>query len=115
MYSALNESVDAETNTECVFIQAPVIGRKSESLLKSKVGQLASAGQLTGPLATPGQLAATQTIVKRSKTFSPSAPISKSQYNHRLNRSDSDSAMPLYRRLPFQRHVRERRSLHVPR
>ena len=31
-----------------------------------------------------------------------------------LNRSDSDSAMPLYRRLPFQRSSRERRSLHVP-
>ena len=31
-----------------------------------------------------------------------------------LNRSDSDSAMPLYRRLPFQRSSKERRSLHVP-
>ena len=31
-----------------------------------------------------------------------------------MNRSDSDSAMPLYRRLPFQRSSKERRSLHVP-
>ena len=68
-----------------------MIGRKSESLLKSKVGQLASAGQLTGPLAAPGQLAATQTIVKRSKTFSPSAPISKSQYNHRVRIKDNNT------------------------
>jgi len=97
-YASVNESVDAETNTECVFIQAPLVGRKGDPLLKGKVGGLA----------------ATPSIVKRSKTFSPSAPINKSQYNCRLNRSDSDSAMPLYRRLPFQRHVRERRSLHVP-
>ena len=31
-----------------------------------------------------------------------------------LNRSDSDSAMPLYKRLPFQRRLLERRSLRVP-
>ena len=31
-----------------------------------------------------------------------------------MNRSDSDSAMPLYRRMPFQRSSKERRSLHVP-
>ena len=31
-----------------------------------------------------------------------------------LNRSDSDSAMPLYRRMTFQRSSKERRSLHVP-
>jgi len=95
---ALN--VDAETNTECVFIQQPVIGRKpcrEESLVKP-------AQNHTGG----------STVVKRSKTFSPSAPINKSHYNCRLNRSDSDSAMPLYRRMPFQRSSKERRSLHVP-
>jgi len=95
---ALN--VDAETNTECVFIQQPVIGRKpcrEESLVKP--GQNHTGGS---------------TVVKRSKTFSPSAPINKSHYNCRLNRSDSDSAMPLYRRMPFQRSSKERRSLHVP-
>lgn len=83
-------AVDAETNTECVFIQQPV-------LMGGDEGQ----GGVQG-------------IVKRSKTFSPSAPISKSQYNCKLNRSDSDSAMPLYRRLPFQRSSKERRSLHFP-
>merc|ERR1719361_2135781 len=90
-------AVDAETNTECVFIQ-PVAGRKS-SQADSVLSRLASSAGSS---------------VKRSKTFSPSAPINKSQYNCRLNRSDSDSAMPLYRRLPFQRSSKERRSLHVP-
>jgi protein KIBRA len=95
---ALN--VDAETNTECVFIQQPVIGRKpsrEENLVK--LGQNHSSGS---------------SVVKRSKTFSPSAPINKSQYNCRVSRSDSDSAMPLYRRMTFQRSSKERRSLHVP-
>jgi len=82
-----------------VFIQ-PVAGRKN-SQTDSVLSRLASAS--SGGAS-----------VKRSKTFSPSAPINKSQYNCRLNRSDSDSAMPLYRRLPFQRSSRERRSLHVP-
>jgi len=88
-------NVDAETNTECVFIQQPVIGRKS------------SHGDIVSRLGAASS-------VKRSKTFGPSAPIAKSQYNCRLNRSDSDSAMPLYRRMPFQRSSKERRSLHVP-
>merc|ERR1719220_1383541 len=95
---ALN--VDAETNTECVFIQQPVIGRK-----QSREENLVKVGQ------NPSNSCS---VVKRSKTFSPSAPINKSQYNCRLNRSDSDSAMPLYRRMPFQRSSKERRSLHVP-
>ena len=66
---ALN--VDAETNTECVFIQQPVIGRKpsrEENLVK--LGQNHSSGS---------------SVVKRSKTFSPSAPINKSQYNCRVS------------------------------
>ena len=66
---ALN--VDAETNTECVFIQQPVIGRKlsrEENLVK--LGQNHNSGS---------------SVVKRSKTFSPSAPINKSQYNCRVS------------------------------
>ena len=66
---ALN--VDAETNTECVVIQQPVIGRKpsrEENLVK--LGQNHSSGS---------------SVVKRSKTFSPSAPINKSQYNCRVS------------------------------
>lgn len=51
--------------------------------------------------------------IKRSQTFSPSA---KHSYICKLNRSDSDSAMPLYRRgNPFQRNAVERRSLRVRR
>lgn len=50
-------------------------------------------------------------LVKRSQTFSPSAAASRAEYICRLNRSDSDSAMPLYRRGPFQRNSVERRSL----
>ena len=50
-------------------------------------------------------------LVKRSQTFSPSAAANRAQYICRLNRSDSDSSMPLYRRGPFQRNSVERRSL----
>ena len=61
-------NVDAETNTECVFIQQPVIGRKqSQGDVLSRLGPGASSS------------------VKRSKTFSPSAPIAKSQYNCRVS------------------------------
>ncbi|XP_014243574.1 protein kibra [Cimex lectularius] len=51
-----------------------------------------------------------QHIIKRSQTFSPTAT---NQYICRLNRSDSDSSMPLYRRnqCAFQRGSVERRSL----
>merc|ERR1711936_1427941 len=91
VFPLASPAVDAETNTECVFIQQPKVGRKS-SLPTNAISS----------------------SVKRSKTFSPSAPINKTEYNCRLNRSDSDSAMPLYRRLPFQRTSKERRSLHVP-
>jgi len=91
----LQESVDKETNTDTAYIQPPIIK-----------GRLELGGV---KLAAP-----TSTIVKRSKTFSPTAPINKAEYSCRLNRSDSDSAMPLYRRMPFQRSSRERRSLHFP-
>merc|ERR1719228_1561527 len=93
VFPLASPAVDAETNTECVFIQQPQVGRKSS---------------------LPASTTAISSSVKRSKTFSPSAPINKTEYNCRLNRSDSDSAMPLYRRLPFQRGSKERRSLHVP-
>jgi len=97
-----SSAVDAETNTECVFIQQPVVGSRKSSREEG--------GTQNSRLSSGG----VQGVVKRSKTFSPSAPIQKSQYNCKLNRSDSDSAMPLYRRLPFQRSSKERRSLHVP-
>lgn len=53
--------------------------------------------------------------IKRSQTFSPSAR--HHGYVCKLNRSDSDSAMPLYRRGmdPFRRNAVERRSLRVRR
>ena len=61
-------NVDAETNTECVFIQQPVIGRKkSQGDILSRLGASSSSSS-----------------VKRSKTFSPSAPIAKSHYNCRV-------------------------------
>ncbi|GAB6023956.1 hypothetical protein CHUAL_008686 [Chamberlinius hualienensis] len=78
------ETCDKETNTECVFI--PEKGWKK--------------GSETRP-----------SIIKRSQTFSPSAAVSKNLYICRLNRSDSDSSMPLYRRGPFQRNSAQRRSL----
>ncbi|EEB17221.1 myosin-2 heavy chain, non muscle, putative [Pediculus humanus corporis] len=74
--------IDKETNTECVFV-----------LEKGNRGENKQMG-----------------IIKRSQTFSPSA--AQHQYTCRLNRSDSDSSMPLYRRgAPFQRNSVERRSL----
>ncbi|GJQ65403.1 hypothetical protein Trydic_g7513 [Trypoxylus dichotomus] len=52
-----------------------------------------------------------RSLIKRSQTFSPA--VSKNHYICKLNRSDSDSAMPLYRKgnNPFQRNAVERRSL----
>ena len=70
-------AVDAGTNTECVFIQ-PVAGRKN-SQTDSVLSRLASASS--------GGAGAS---VKRSKTFSPSAPINKSQYNCRVSPEDWD-------------------------
>ena len=53
-------------------------------------------------------------VVKRSKTFSPKDAQDKYSTSVKLNRSDSDGAMPLYRKLPFQHKVSERRSLRLP-
>lgn len=53
-------------------------------------------------------------VVKRSKTFSPKDAQDKYCTSVKLNRSDSDGAMPLYRKLPFQHKMMERRSLRLP-
>ena len=66
-------AVDAGTNTECLFIQ-PVVGRAGPGLREEQLTRLQAAQQ---------QPAAS--VVKRSNTFSPSAPISKSQYNCRVS------------------------------
>jgi protein KIBRA len=70
------EYSDKETNTECTFMPCCRPRTTAEALVAS---------------------AHRAAIVKRSKTFSPSAPLSKHEYICRLNRSDSDSSMPLYR------------------
>ncbi|KAG8235590.1 hypothetical protein J437_LFUL016189 [Ladona fulva] len=108
------EMADKETNTECVFI--PEKGRARRKGESARVGDSSRGGSAI--------------VIKRSQTFSPSAAVSKSQYICRLNRSDSDSSMPLYHRRPaawgaesglscgtigpggpFQRNSVERRSL----
>lgn len=85
---------DKQTNTECTFYPE-----------HAKQMKLAAANG-TACLDERG-------VIKRSQTFSPSAAVSKNHYICKLNRSDSDSAMPLYRRggNPFQRNSVERRSL----
>ncbi|XP_066594079.1 protein kibra [Prorops nasuta] len=91
------QTQDKETNTECVFIPE-----------QGKQRKLSAAG------VTPGAIHDDKNsiVIKRSQTFSPSAAVSKNHYICRLNRSDSDSSMPLYRRGgPFQRNSVERRSL----
>ena len=65
----IQDSADKETNTECVFIQPPIIGRKG--------------GRSDGLAIRP--VSSTPSIVKRSKTFSPSAPINKAEYNCRVS------------------------------
>lgn len=87
---------DKQTNTECAFYP--------EHAKQMKLAAAAGAGN---------NLLDERSIIKRSQTFSPSAHVSKNQYICKLNRSDSDSAMPLYRRCnkPFERNAVERRSL----
>ncbi|XP_043188299.1 protein kibra-like [Amphibalanus amphitrite] len=86
------ETEDKGTNTECVF--GPDRSLRTPSL----------AGCGGARPKTP--------TVKRSQTFSPSAAVSKNQYVCRLNRSDSDSAIPTVRRGgSFLRGAAERRSL----
>jgi protein KIBRA len=83
---------DKQTNTECAFYPE-----------HAKQMKLAAAGNALDD----------RGVIKRSQTFTPSAHVSKNQYICKLNRSDSDSAMPLYRRggKPFERNAIERRSL----
>ena len=87
-----------ETNTECVFVKPPTADHRGQSGARPKVKDL----------------------VKRSKTFNYNSKAndvdSKANYNSnvKLNRSDSDGAMPLYRKLPFQHNLNERRSLRLP-
>lgn len=86
---------DKQTNTECVFYPDHA---KQMKLLGNNCG--ATYFDDRG-------------VIKRSQTFSPSPAVSKNHYICKLNRSDSDSAMPLYRKGgdPFQRNAIERRSL----
>lgn len=91
------QTQDKETNTECVFIPE-----------QGKQRKLSAAGVVPGAIHDDKN----SIVIKRSQTFSPSAAVSKNHYICRLNRSDSDSSMPLYRRGgPFQRNSVERRSL----
>ncbi|XP_064482085.1 protein kibra-like [Ornithodoros turicata] len=89
------ECCDKETNTECVFVPEE---RKPRRPL--------------GDPAAPSPQTTTASSIKRSQTFGPTAAVSCHRYICRLNRSDSDSAVPLYRKtVPFQRNSVERRSL----
>nr|XP_034191567.1 protein kibra isoform X2 [Osmia lignaria] len=91
------QTQDKETNTECIFIPE-----------QGKQRKLSAAGVVSNTLHDDKN----SIVIKRSQTFSPSAAVSKNHYICRLNRSDSDSSMPLYRRGgPFQRNSVERRSL----
>ncbi|XP_048512060.1 protein kibra isoform X2 [Athalia rosae] len=92
-----NHTQDKETNTECIFIPE-----------QGKQRKLSAAGVVPGAIHDDKN----SIVIKRSQTFSPSAAVSRNHYICRLNRSDSDSSMPLYRRGgPFQRNSVERRSL----
>ncbi|KAJ8728714.1 hypothetical protein PYW07_006410 [Mythimna separata] len=99
-------TAEKETNTECNF--CPEGARQLHRRKSQQVN-----ASLAEPLAT----------IKRSQTFSPQPQsIAKAQYICRLNRSESDSSMAAYARrvtshppppsgIPFDRSVRERRSL----
>ena len=87
------KTVDMSTNTDYAFVQP-----------SSRTGN--SGGNRTRPKV--------KEVVKRSKTFSPKDAQDKYSTSVKLNRSDSDGAMPLYRKLPFQHKISERRSLRLP-
>ncbi|VEN33522.1 unnamed protein product, partial [Callosobruchus maculatus] len=99
------EYTDKQTNTECTFYP--------EHAKQMKMQAAAAAGGGGGGNGGGGGVLEDRGAIKRSQTFSPSAQVSKNQYICKLNRSDSDSAMPLYRRgsKPFERYAVERRSL----
>ena len=81
----MKPKTDKETNTECVFVKPTVGGARPK----------------------------VKDLVKRSKTFNY-VDVGKGYSNVKLNRSDSDGAMPLYKKLPFQHNLAERRSLRLP-
>ncbi|XP_068623042.1 protein kibra isoform X2 [Battus philenor] len=99
-------TAEKETNTECNFCPegARQLHRRKSQHVNASIEE---------PLAT----------IKRSQTFSPQPQsIGKGHYICRLNRSESDSSMAQYARrftlqpppttgIPFDRSVRERRSL----
>lgn len=100
-------TAEKETNTECNFCpEARQLRRKQQ---------------------TKAESSETLAPIKRSQTFSPQPQsIGKGQYICRLNRSESDSSMVQYARrvplhpppttsIPFDRTVRERRSLRLGR
>lgn len=90
------DMMDKQTNTECAFY--PEHAKHKKMVASGNASSLLSDDKLI--------------FIKRSQTFSPSAVVSKTHYICKLNRSDSDSSMPLYRRGgPFQRNSVERRSL----
>ncbi|XP_076359495.1 protein kibra-like isoform X2 [Tachypleus tridentatus] len=83
------ECCDKETNTECVF--TPFRGKQKQT-----------------------EDAMRTSVIKRSQTFTPSVAVNKHQYVCRLNRSDSDSSMPLYKKgATFQRNSARRQSLRL--
>ncbi|XP_047998754.1 protein kibra [Leguminivora glycinivorella] len=100
----LPPTAEKETNTECNFCP-----EGARQLHRRKSPQVSAT--LEEPLAT----------IKRSQTFSPQPQsIGNRQYICRLNRSESDSSMASRARrpappppagIPFDRSVRERRSL----
>ncbi|XP_053985871.1 protein kibra isoform X1 [Hylaeus anthracinus] len=97
LHEEAKQTQDKETNTECIFIPE-----------QGKQRKLSAAGVAPNAIYDDRN----SIVIKRSQTFSPSAAVSKNHYICRLNRSDSDSSMPLYRRGgPFQRNSVERRSL----
>lgn len=91
-----------QTNTECAFYPE----HAKQMKLAANNGTNAITNRASATFCDRG-------AIKRSQTFSPSAHVSKNNYICKLNRSDSDSAMPLYRRggKPFERNAVERRSL----
>lgn len=79
------KTCDAETNTEGEYAGMLEMKRRSHSGVRNST-------------------------IRRSQTFSPACHHGAG-YVCKLNRSDSDSSMPLYKRGPFQRNTLERKSL----
>ncbi|CAG9571911.1 unnamed protein product [Danaus chrysippus] len=117
----LPSTAEKETNTECNF--CPEGARQLHRRYKYRRAADGSTGRVD--LVLKSQQVSSNTeeslaTIKRSQTFSPQQGVGKGQYLCRLNRSESDSSMSAHRRLtlrppslgiPFDRSVRERRSL----